>query len=212
MPSYDNAELLAQKIADCNRELDSLFANLNPGIEIARQTKQIKEFYKRAFDKTSNENTALKIVNQYEEFIITASAVKLGQLTAEQAFLMVDEVTEDRQFNIVMYNIFKVCELFFWTAAAATAYAACLTAGVSLLFLEPLIGFAVMAGTAILFGASIHHVGECFDEFKTFARVNQEGIREKNAISFFSSQPVEKLQEDDVNDLESSNDGIACTH
>ncbi|BCA94511.1 hypothetical protein TUM19329_08720 [Legionella antarctica] len=198
MPSFENAELLKKKIVDCNRELDSLFTNLNPDIKLKEQASQIKYFYKRAFDKTSNENTALKIVQQYEQFITTASEVQLGQLTAAEANRVIDDVTEDRQFNILKYNIFKVCELIFWTAVAAASYSAGLTLGIPLMFLEPLIGFTITAGTAILFAVSITNASDCFDEFKTFDRVNFENSREKDVISFFSRQPSPKLNETDA--------------
>ena len=66
MPSYNNAELLAQKIADCNSELDSLFAYLDINYRFRMQLRDIKAFYQRAFNNASNENAALEIINQYE--------------------------------------------------------------------------------------------------------------------------------------------------
>lgn len=212
MPSYDNAELLAQKIADCNSELDALFADLNVSISLKRQLRDIKNFYQRAFDKTSNKKTATTIVNQYEQFIVSASEVKLGQLTAEEANLKINDVTEDRQLNIIMHNIFKVCELFFWAFVAATAYVGCLTIGIPSLFLQPFIGLAVTVGTGVLLGSAIHNMGECMDAFKSFDRVNKEDTQEKDIISFFSRQPLRKLEEMGPDkDLESTYESPTCT-
>ncbi|MCL9684671.1 DUF5638 domain-containing protein [Legionella maioricensis] len=212
MPSYNNAELLAQRIADCNVQLDSLFADLDINSTLKMQLGQIKYFYQRAFDKTSNEKNALRIALQYEQFIITATEVKLGQLTADGANDIIADTTDDRQFNIVMYNILKVCELFFWTAVAAAAYVGCITTGIPLLFLEPFTGFAVTAGTSLLFAAAVHQAGECFEEFKTFARINAEDTRERSVISFFSSQPLRRVEQTAPDeDLESSSEPTIYT-
>jgi hypothetical protein len=194
MPSYNNAELLAQKIADCNSELDSLFAYLDINYRLRMQLRDIKSFYQRAFNNASNENTAMEIINQYEQFIVSASEVKLGQMTVEEANLVIDDATEDRQFKIIVHNIFKLCELFFWTALAATAYAGCITVGIPLLFLEPLIGVALTIGTGLLCCSSFHNGLECFNEFKTFDRANEENTRERDVISFFAPQPSQRAK------------------
>ena len=127
-------------------------------------------------------------------------------MTAEEANLVIDDATEDRQFKIIVHNIFKACELFFWSAVAGTAYVGCVTVGIPLLFLEPLIGLAVTFGTGVLFCSSVHNAGECFDEFKTFDRVNEENTRERNVISFFSPpQPLQKAKATQ-DDLEASDE------
>lgn len=189
MPLYDNVELLAEKIINCNNELDSLFVTLDISQEFKKQLQKIKSFYARAFNKTLDEESGLSIVEEYEQFIIAASEVKLGHLTADKALELIQNTTDDRQCTVVIDNILKICELLFWTAAAAISYATCLTIGLPLFFLQPLLGIAITAGTGILFFAAVDIAGDCFEEFKSFDPINNEHTREKNVISFFSPLP-----------------------
>ena len=101
MPLYDNAELLLQKKADCDRELFALFFELERGRNPWPSLDPIKKFYNRAFNKATTEDSALKVIDQYEQLIITISEVKLGHLTALQARRIIDDVTESRKNEIV---------------------------------------------------------------------------------------------------------------
>ncbi|CEG58475.1 DUF5638 domain-containing protein [Legionella fallonii] len=192
MPSYKNAEQLKERLSLCYSELKKLLQQKNKNYLLNIKVLEINTFYQRAFDITSDEEDGNSIVNQYEEFIIAASEVQSGQITAEQAYEKINGKIQEEQTNILIHNILKVCELFFWVAVAAVSYAVGLSVGVPLLFLEPLIGFVAIAGTSVLFLFSIGAASNCFEDFKTFDRINHEYQREKDVISFFSANPPQR--------------------
>ncbi len=198
MPLYRNAELLEQRISRCYSELTKLLQYEDIGYLLKIKIRQINAFYQQAFNNTSDEEEGLSIVEQYEKFIITASEVRAGQITAEQAYEKIEEKIEEGQIDVLIQNILKVCELLFWSSVAAISYAICLSVGLPLLVLEPLIGFAISAGTSILFLISVVSAGNCFEEFKTFDRINNQCAREKDLISFFSTNEAKKSASEEL--------------
>ncbi len=197
MPSYSNAALLEQRISRCYSELIKLLQYEDIDYLLKIKIRQINAFYQQAFNKTSDEEEGLSIVEQYEQFIITASEVRSGLITAEQAYEKIEEKIEEEQINVLIDNILKVCELLFWVSVAAISYAICLSVGLPLLFLEPLIGCAVSTGTSVLFLISVVSAANCFEEFKTFDPINNQYAREKDLLSFFSTnEPKIKSSEE----------------
>ena len=193
MPSYKNASRFNQRILNCNKKFDALFDKLEKGPNFKKQLQEVKFFYARAFNSTSNEEKKEAIVKEYEQFVITVSDVKSGKLTAQEGLEIIQDTAEERQSRVIIHNILKVCELFFWTTTAVAAYAACLSVGLPLLFLQPILGFAVSAGTTILFFTSLDNSLNCFEKFKSFDPINEEHTREKDIISFFSPKQEEKV-------------------
>ena len=187
MPSYTNEQKkYAQRLLDCNEGLDSVFSDINITPEFEKQLDEIKSFYISSFKNTLDDDAGISVARQYQTFIVTLSEVRGGSLTADEALEIIQETKDDRQDNIIVQNILKVCELLFWVAAAALCYAASITIGIPLLFLEPLTGIFVAATSAILFYLAADLAAECFGEFESFDSVDEEHTRETNAISFFS--------------------------
>ena len=187
MPSNRNAESLEQRMSQCYSELTKLLQYQDMSYLLKIKIRHINGFYQREFYKASNEEECLSIVQQYEEFIFAASDTRLGLITAEQAYKKIEDKIKEGQIDVLMHNILKICELLFWVAAAATSYAICLSVGLPLLLLEPLTGFLLSAGTSILFLISVDSASNCFEEFKTFDRINNQYERERDVLSFFST-------------------------
>lgn len=194
MPSYKNSAQFNQRILNCNKKFDALFEKLEKGSNFQRQLQEVKFFYARAFNSTSNEEKREVIIKEYEQFVVTVSDVKSGKLTAQEGLEIIQATAEERQSRVMIHNILKVCELFFWTTAAVAAYAAGLSVGLPLLFLQPILGFAVSAGTTILFFISLDNSLTCFEKFKSFDPISEEHTREKDIISFFSPKQEEKVE------------------
>lgn len=215
MPLYDNADCLLERIEQCNTELYKLHQEQSINYAFKAKLAQIKAFYERAFDNTLDEEEGMSIVNQYEHFIIVVTEVKLGQLTAEEAYESIQDVATQRKIDIIFHNFLKLCELLFWTGVIAISYATSLVGGIPLLLLEPLIGLGVIASTSLLCMVAVSEVTDCFKGFKVFDPVNDEHVREKQVISFFGPQPPQIVSRESPNHseelIEQDPTAISCT-
>ena len=186
MPYKKNSRDLNTHMDNCTQWLDNIFANfeLNQSIEV--QLRQVKSFYNREYNKAEDKSAKIRVIEHYENLILILSSVSAGELSTEQAFDRIEEVTEIRQIKIIAHNLINVCELLFWAATSTVLYISCVSIGIPLLLCEPLNGLIVSIGSALLMAASINNAFRCFEEFKTFDRVNKESDREKSLISFFN--------------------------
>ncbi|KTD42502.1 DUF5638 domain-containing protein [Legionella quateirensis] len=186
MPYKKNPIDLKIHMDNCNQWLDTMFANfeLNQSIEV--QLRRVKSFYNRQYNKAECKSAKISVIEHYQNLIIILASVSAGELSPEQAFDRIDELTEIRQIKIIAHNLINVCELLFWAAASAVLYISCVSVGIPLLFCEPIYGLIVSISSTLLMTASINNAFNCFEEFKTFDRVNKESDREKSLISFFN--------------------------
>jgi hypothetical protein len=175
----------APRIRDCENTLNETFNDLPKSHKFEQDLTDIKFYYIESLRNAESEYEGRRVVEQYEKFTTNLLKVRNGDLSAKQAQALIDDKQEDKIIDIVINNIFTVCELLFWVAAAAVSYATCLTVGIPLLFLQPLLGVAVTAGTGLLMFVSLDFAGDCFEEFQSSDLIDEEYTRETNAISFF---------------------------
>ncbi|MBL7480430.1 DUF5638 domain-containing protein [Legionella bononiensis] len=186
MPYMKNPIDLKTHMDNCTQWLDSMFANFELNQSIEDQLRQVKSFYNRQYNKAEGKSAKIRVIEHYQNLILILTSVSAGELSTEQAFDRIEELTEIRQIEIIAHNLINVCELLFWAAASAVLYISCVSIGIPLLLCEPINGLIVSIGSALLMAASINNAFNCFEEFKTFDRVNKESDREKSLISFFN--------------------------
>lgn len=194
MPAYDNAPKLVERIRLCNNELDELFSGIQLSKEFEQQLKEIKAFYARSFNRTKDEIDGEYITQEYRSLINTAKKVKRGELKSDRALDAVKKLSDSREYDIIIHNILKVCELLFWGTVAAASILAFATFGAPLLICEPLLGLAVSFTSSFLFFTTADKFLNCFDQFKSFDRIDAESKREIGLISFFSPKPSVNLK------------------
>ena len=110
-PSYENAEILAEKFLKCNAALDELFAGAEVTRKLQKQIEQIKAYYKRAFKQTADEEKGELVIEQYRMFITTALQVQLGQLESEKAYEIIAKELHNKETSIIIHNILKLFEV-----------------------------------------------------------------------------------------------------
>lgn len=201
MPSYDNAKKLADQIVMCETNLDSLFEGLKKSYDLEQQLAKIKAYYRRAFNKTHFECAGEDIVEEYQNLVFAIEQLKSGKLTADEALETIEETANNRTAGVIVYNLFKMCELLFWAAAAAACYVGCISVGIPLICCEPVIGLAITIGTGALLLNTANECLNCFEQFQSLDPIEEETIREKNIVSFFapatSLQSTTKFKEED---------------
>jgi hypothetical protein len=187
MPYYKNAQKLKNAIDQLDQLLSSIFADRKINKVFEQQLNQVKKFYRRAFNKTANESTGCNIIKEYEDLIEKIKKVKHGELTVNQTIEEINNSTEGKRIDIIIHNILNACELLFWATASAFFYVGCVTAGIPLMLCEPIIGSVITLGSAAFLFNSLVSAIQCFEQFKSLDRINDEEVREQNLISFFST-------------------------
>ncbi|KTD62678.1 DUF5638 domain-containing protein [Legionella shakespearei] len=204
MPSYDSAAKLADEIINCETQFESLFEGLQKSDDFERELNKIKAYYRRAFNKTSSECAGQEIVDEYRHLFLTLQQVKSGNITADEAMSSVEDLGDCRTLDVLLSNIFKMCELLFWAAAAAACYVACISVGIPAIACNPILGFAISVSTAVLCISTMERCLNCFAEFKSFDPVEAEATREQNAVRFFAPAVLVQKEEEIIIEEEES--------
>lgn len=207
MPSYYNATKLADEIISCETTFDSLFEGLKKSNDFERQLNKLKAYYRRAFNKTQSECAGEDVLEEYKLLVLAVQELKAGNITANDAMEAIEDLADCRALEVLLLNIFKMCELLFWAAAAAACYVAAITVGLPMIACEPVLGLAVTVGTGALFLNTLDKCLDCFEQFESFDAVEAQATREKNTIGFFAPAalaPTEEAAEVEAPSLSSS--------
>lgn len=189
MPLYNNSFELDCRRRKCNSELKRLLDILESEEYRRYLRPDIEGYFAHYFNKTTNVEEGIAVVEQYEHFITMVSEVQQGLLSREDAFNKINEETEDKKFAIIADNILKVCEILFWSTVGVLAYGACLSIGGAISVINPFVGIGAMVGLFLVFIAALDNAVECFDEFKTFDPVEKLSVMEKQYVTFFKAEP-----------------------
>lgn len=162
----------------------------------------IIKYYQDSYYKASNSYKANQILNSYQAFISNLKEVQNGTKTREEATTIIKKSTSSRVLDIAFHNIAKVLELCFWATATFICASACTGFGLPLIFSEPLIGLAITLGTGWMMWKSAEGTLNCFTQFKSTARHNEESKNEISMAAFFKPNTFFKPNIKNQNKLE----------
>ncbi|QMT60208.1 DUF5638 domain-containing protein [Legionella sp. PC997] len=179
---------LETRLANCRDKLLRFYVEDEHEARILQQLKEVDAYYKGSFDKTTMRSKA--IVESYELFVDHLSKVKNGELSSEQAFHKIQEITFNRKLGIAFYNIAKALEMTFWAISTPVFLLGATSVNVS----NPICGLCLTIILTGLIIKSINNFFECANDFKSYTRLLEEDERERSLVSFFKPA-VSSLQE-----------------
>ena len=157
--------------------------------------KKLIHYYERSFWETSSLDKRAKVIKEYQFLVSTTEEVNNGTLSAQEALKKIDEVNQNRKNKILVDNIIKTCELLFWIAVAVLSCTLCLTVGVPLTQVNPLLGAALTIASSLCVADALLEASDCMDEFKSSGPIRKQEKRERTIISFFNKPSLERDEE-----------------
>lgn len=195
MAFFENKVELEQRLDENDRKLSSFFTQIEENNELEQNLQHVKNYYRISFARATAKSNADSIVESYEKFVEILAKTRDGSHTAHQAIEFINETNADREIGIIFHNIAKVCEIIFWALTIFTCLLAIATIDCAFLVAQPIIGIALTAGTTLLALTTANELVDCFGEFKSLDRLQDEDKRERNLVSFFkAAEPIMPLE------------------
>ncbi|MCE0723666.1 MULTISPECIES: DUF5638 domain-containing protein [Legionella] len=170
---------LEVRLVNCRDKFLRLYLENEHPLSLLQQLKDVDAYYNSSFNKSTY--MAERIVQSYELFVDNLVKVKNRHLSADEALQKIQDTTFDRKLGIVFYNIAKVLEIAFWSAATTLFFLCATTATVP----NPILGVGFTIVFAALMVKSISNLFHCIDDLKSCTRLNAENERERSLVSFF---------------------------
>jgi hypothetical protein len=167
--------------------LNDLFSGQQINKSLEKDLKKLKRYYEAAFWKTTDHSEKQQVIDEYELVVSTMSLVKEGEVTAQQAKALLEELHELRELELFVQNLLTTCELLFWLAVATTLLVVGTTIGAPLLACNPLLGFTLALIAVLSSLCAMEAAEECDSEFASSTPIDTQAKREHRVLSFFAS-------------------------
>lgn len=190
MPYFSNRVALEATLNAYDTKLANLFDLLEDKADINSDIKGVQEYFRTSFSRAVDKYSAQDIVASYQLFVDLLAKVRSGETSPETALSIIEETNESRAMSITFYNLANTLALIFWAVLAAVVFNFSVAVGMTLMLLQPCMAILLIVGCGALVTCSITSAISCFDDFKSYDRLDNEDQRERNLVSFFKPKPV----------------------
>lgn len=209
-----NRRELEQRLLECDEKLDELCEQLltsfiDPEVkkQIEDHINMVNKYYNTSYQKAKDTPKIEAIIITYEQYVEILTKIKNGTYNSPQqtlkefkaeALVNISDNNIDRKLDVVLWNLAKGCQAVFWAAVSITLFSLIFLIALPTLIVQPVIGIATMMAVCGFLLITAMKFLNCFNEFRTLGRHNDEFKAEASLLERFSIFAPDSVSSDSV--------------